>query len=487
MLRTRAHLVAATLAACAAGSALAPAVAGAASRLQAFSSCQELVEHAKRHALETISSGPARPDEVTPTTERGAATEGEDFSSTNVQEPGVDEPDIVKTDGSTLFTVAAGRLQAVDARSAVPRVVGTLALPDGGDHQLLLRGERLLVLSNLSGPVPLPVDQGAERIAPHPTRNAAVLSEVDVSNPAAPRVVRKLRMDGRYLNARMTGSVARVIVTSTPRVFELPRPGPPAGQAPEVDDGGASLRAAIERSGPADWVPSYTLEGGGQTVTRAAVDCQAVRRPPEFSGLDVLTVLTVDLSRGVEPVDSDGLMAAGETVYASQTGLYLASQRFPTQPRPEAAGSTAIHKFDVSSATATEYRGSGEVQGTLLNQFSLSEHAGNLRVATTVDPLGGQPAGRSQSFVTVLSERAGELAAAGRVGGLGRGRAGLRRALHGRHRLRRHLPPGRSPVHARPLPAGAPARARRAEDPRLLLLPAPGRARPAARGGPGRH
>jgi hypothetical protein len=248
-----------------------------------------------------------------------------------------------------------------------------------------------------------------------------VLTEVDVSNPAAPRTVRKLRMDGRYLNARMTGSVARVMVTSTPRVFELPRPGPPAGQAPEVDDGGATLRAAIERSGPADWIPSYTLEGGGQTATRAAVDCQAVRRPPEFSGLDVLTILTVDLSRGVEPVDSDGLMAAGETVYASPSGLYLASQGVPTQPRPEAAASTAIHKFDVSSTTATEYRASGEVQGSLLNQFSLSEHAGNLRVATTVDPTGGDPAGRSQSFVTVLAERAGALAQAGRVGGLGRG------------------------------------------------------------------
>jgi len=300
MLRTR-HLVAAMLAACATGSALLPGTAGAAARLTAFSSCADLVEYAKRHALETIAGGPGQPGQVMPTTERGDAVQGEDFSSTNVQEPGVDEPDIVKTDGSTLFTVAGGRLRAVDARGAVPRVLGSLALPDGGDHQLLLRGERLLVLSNLSSPVPLPVDQGAaERIAPYPSRNSAVLTEVDVANPAAPRVVRRLRVDGRYLNARLTGSVARVMVTSTPRVFELPRPGgPPMADQPEVDDGGATLRAAIERSGPSDWVPSYTLEGGGPTVTRAAVDCQAVRRPPEFSGLDVLTVLTVDVTTPV--------------------------------------------------------------------------------------------------------------------------------------------------------------------------------------------
>lgn len=45
---------------------------------------------------------------------KSAAVAGTDFSATNVQEEGVDEPDLVKTDGTRLVTIAAGQLQVVD-------------------------------------------------------------------------------------------------------------------------------------------------------------------------------------------------------------------------------------------------------------------------------------------------------------------------------------------------------------------------------------
>ena len=73
--------------------------------------------------------------------------QGVDFSGTNVQEEGVDEPDIVKTDGNTLFAVANGKLNAVDVSGAKPRLLDTLELDPGLSHELLLHGDRLLVLS----------------------------------------------------------------------------------------------------------------------------------------------------------------------------------------------------------------------------------------------------------------------------------------------------------------------------------------------------
>ena len=57
--------------------------------------------------------------------------QGVDFSGTNVQEEGVDEPDIVKTDGNTLFAVANGKLNAVDVSGAKPRLLDTLKLDPG--------------------------------------------------------------------------------------------------------------------------------------------------------------------------------------------------------------------------------------------------------------------------------------------------------------------------------------------------------------------
>ena len=52
-----------------------------------------------------------------------------------------------------------------------------------------------------------------------------------------------------------------------------------------------------------------------------------MRHPRRFSGLDLTTVLTVDLGKGLYDVDRDAIMAGAQTVYASATGLYVASRR----------------------------------------------------------------------------------------------------------------------------------------------------------------
>jgi uncharacterized secreted protein with C-terminal beta-propeller domain len=95
--------------------------------------------------------------------------------------------------------------------------------------------------------------------------------------------------------------------------------------------------------------------------------------------------------------------------------------RATTGPAPR--GTTLIHRFDTRSATETEHRGSAGVPGYTLNQFSLSEHDGHLRVATTQEPEWWEAPAEgetAQSFVTVLSTAGGRLRQTGRVGGLGR-------------------------------------------------------------------
>ena len=139
-------------------------------------------------------------------------------------------------------------------------------------------------------------------------------------------------------------------------------------------------------------------------------------------------MLTIDLGKGLAPTDSDSIVADGSTVYASQKSLYVATQRWFAQPvtagtsdPPEVT--TAIHKFDISSPDATVYRGSGTVSGYLMNQWSLSEQDGVLRVASTEEPTWWNPGPQeqSESFVTTLKEQGGALVQLGRVGGLGKG------------------------------------------------------------------
>ena len=121
-----------------------------------------------------------------------------------MQEEGVDEPDIVKTDGTTLFAVANGKLNAVDVRTPTPRLLDTLALGAGVSHELLLHGDKLLVLSR-GGSWIEPLPALAARIAPYQEAQS-VLTEIDVSDPKRLRLARTLTLDGSYVAARLVGA-----------------------------------------------------------------------------------------------------------------------------------------------------------------------------------------------------------------------------------------------------------------------------------------
>jgi hypothetical protein len=330
----------------------------------------------------------------------------EGFSKTNVQEAGVDEPDIVKSDGRHVFALFNDRLRAVSVRSGAPRLVGTLPLPPGAREMLLYR-DRLFVFSD--GGAVLPVEAA---IAPQPP-GAGQITEVDVANPAAMRVVRTLSFEGRYVDSRLHGTTARVVVSSFPRGPE-PVPLPP-GQGDDPAAGVERQRQAIASSSLADWMPDYTLtDRSGAKRSGLLVPCRATLREPGGGG-DLVSVLTVNVSRGLPPVDADAMLISyADVVYASRANLYLVSQLVRGQDSAQ-----AIHKLGAGRTPVTVYRASGVVAGSLVNQFALSEHRGFLRVATTERRFKQ----RSESFVNVLAQRSGQLRRVGRVGNLGRGEA----------------------------------------------------------------
>ena len=141
----------------------------------------------------------------------------------------------------------------------------------------------------------------------------------------------------------------------------------------------------------------------------------------------MLTVLTVDLAKGLDPVDSIGVMTDARIVYASSDNLYLATERWtdrpppetPTEPQPSVT--TAIHRLDISDPARTRYRGSGQVSGYLLNQWSLSEYDAVLRVVSTDTPAWLGSSDSTESSLTTLRLRDGALNQVGRVGNLGKG------------------------------------------------------------------
>jgi len=373
--------------------------------LTAFRSCRSMKSYASRHhrALPSVvfggpgesTGGPKRTqaESAPPATGDGAGAAGAESSGTNVQEAGVDEPDLAKAQGDRLFVVTdGGSLVALETGPGAPRELGSLSLrrkgeaAGDGSRQLLLRGSRALVLNDAPG--------------------GLQIQEIDISNPAAMRVTASMAAEGSLLDARQHDGVARIAIQSA-----LDVPPAPKGETKRQSN-------PIAKAKPRSLLPNAKVSVAGRTRKQALVPCAAVRRPGTFGGLDVMTVLTVDLDRGLPAVDSDAVLMSGETVYASAESLFVATGSFRSG---DLGGPTEIHRFSIEGST-TSYEASGSVQGTMLSQFSMSEHEGVLRVASTKEPNGsGRNRRASQSFVTTLAQSGGELLPVGQVGGLGRG------------------------------------------------------------------
>jgi hypothetical protein len=369
-----------------------------------------------------------------------APVAGQDYSTTNVQEAGIDEPDLVKTDGSYLYTVVQGRLRVLDVHGENPVVVHEEQLGDSWDHQLLLDGDRLLVLSSRFGAfagreVPMGEPTSDVAFMPVPDMGTTSATLYDVSDPAAPREIERLDVEGWRVAARMIDGVARLVVRTDPAVmpWAFPMEGGPEQERAAL----AANREMVMRSTLSDWLPAavHTDRSGASPVVsrEPLVSCDRIHTPVEFSGFGSLSVLTLDLVGGWDGAEAATVLAGGDTVYAAATSLYVATSRWVEQGdvsmgdggadamwRPWGPGATQtdLHAFDIVDRAGASYLGSGSVPGHLLNQFSMSEHDGHLRVATTVEQTAD---GLSESGVHVLRFDGDRLVEVGSVGDLGLG------------------------------------------------------------------
>ena len=223
------------------------------------------------------------------------------------------------------------------------------------------------------------------------------LVRVDLGD--TPAVVGSVTVDADYVDARMVDGVVRAVVRSSPA--DLGFVYPSGGSSAAMERAAEANREVVADSTLDDWLPSVTVAvEGREGTTTQATDCPAVDHPAQFGGFDTVTVLGLDLGAGaVEPLPSAAVVADAETVYASTDALYVATTQYPswptpsdgttatTQPSPEQLRTrTEVHAFSLPADGAARYEASGSVPGTLLDQFALSEHDGDLRVATTVEP-----------------------------------------------------------------------------------------------------
>lgn len=355
-------------------------------------------------AAEDSMAGADRAMEVPAAVPDATMAAGVDYSTTNTQEVGVDEGDVVETDGSHVYVATVDGVRVVDVADA--RVVDELELPEG-THQLLLDGDRLLVTTS-----------------PWSGVEDTVVSLFDVTDPANASLLRRSHLEGRLVASRSIDGTARLVITSS-IAARLPFVYPDQFGLDE-DKALAENQRIIRESAIEQWMPRWFDEAGDGSFgdMSASLDCADVAAPQIFAGLGISWIATVDLRNGSAPVGTAGVVSNSDVVYASASNVYLATQPWDwfdpaaSTVRSDEQPPTLIHQFALGADGSADWVASGEVPGRLLNQFSMGEYEGDLRVASTVDDWSGN--GQSESLVTVLRPADGELTTVGQVGGLGR-------------------------------------------------------------------
>jgi len=289
-----------------------------------------------------------------------------EYSTTNVQVGGVDEADIVKTDGKYIYVISNNKFHIVEAYPAEKmELLSSLELEDTYPMEMFIDGDTVLVFGqkyHYYG-----YEDYAEKAAPeyyYPRGELAVITLIDVSDKQEPDVVREVEFEGSYLSSRKIGSTAYFVL----RKYQY--------YIPEE---------------PGEIVPLYrdSAESGEEYGTVAR--CSDIGYLPPVDARSFVVIGAVDMGDTDAKINREVIVASGENIYASQENLYVAEVEYSYEPVPlvgrvigayESNDKTIVHKFSLGGQEM-DYLGSMEAPGHTLNQFSMDEHDGYFRIATT--------------------------------------------------------------------------------------------------------
>ncbi len=323
-------------------------------------------------------------------------------AGTVVQEAGVDEADLLKTDGTHLYTLQPEGSTGTRLRSwqrqgdGSLKALASLALPVEGAAWIDTRGvlptedlQALGVISQVWTPAnnpPICIDLCPAVAAVFWAAGRVELQRVDVRDAAGPVPGVRLTLDGSLVDSRRVGDRLYIVTRHQP---VLAADVLPFG-IPEAD-----REAIIQAVGAADVLPRVRVNGGTPRPLVEETDCW-LQTDPGSPAIEITTLTVVDLASPELAFRSRCFVGGSEAIYMTTSALYVATGNWSV-PMFAPVGwpqkiQTYIHKFAIEGDSVA-YRGTGAVDGHLgwdpeRKSFRLSEHEGVLRVVSYTAPTG---------------------------------------------------------------------------------------------------
>ena len=335
--------------------------------------------------------------------------QGTDFSGTNNQEQGVDEADFVKTDGYYIYFLNGNTLVILGVPEFGELEPLSNTSVEGTPQAMMLDGDRLVVISTVSSwniPPTNPLYEAMdwdEEYSSWRTSSLTKFSVFDISDRSNPDLERELFLEGSYITAREVNGTIRTVShawLNLPQMkswldlpegyWDLDYEDPLRLEIREKVAYQTMLenQQSLDKISIGDIIPRVYERINGAVITHGLSDsdCNDFVAPEDGLNRGFNSIFTFDLGADRFDFDADHIVGNYPMVYASQDQLILSENAWDWWwfwGDDDSRESTNLHTFDISNPAETIYTGSGRVDGTILNQFSLSEYQGIIRVATT--------------------------------------------------------------------------------------------------------
>ncbi|WP_291634471.1 beta-propeller domain-containing protein [Clostridium sp.] len=281
-------------------------------------------------------------------------------STTNLQVEGVDEEDLVKTDGEYIFKVNAQKIINVIkvGTDSKMEAINNITFEENYNISGIYLNENILVVVGNSYQNIDAQKNSSQSSKSYMMQTNEVTKVIgfDISDKENIKKVRDIEVDGVYSSSRMIGP--RVYIVANKYLNNI-------GNIKQDADIGKAY---------------YSDSAVGKD--KITIDYNTIKYLPDSIEPNYIMVASYNVEDNKEKVNISTILGSGNSIYSSDKNLYIAGRKFSQDENNNGNTNTIIYKFAYEN-TGVKFVSSGEVPGTITNQFSMDERNDYFRIATT--------------------------------------------------------------------------------------------------------
>ncbi|MBU1975411.1 MAG: beta-propeller domain-containing protein [Nanoarchaeota archaeon] len=368
--------------------------------------------------MEMMAMDAAMPEAAGEGMQKTESSASNEYSETNVQVAGVDEADIIKTDGNYIYTITDKILYIIKAYPGEDAQIVSRIEFDSRPTSLFIYGDTLSVFGNFQN------WDFYNEVGFSSQRGLTFFDIYDISDKSDPELVKEYKFEGNYFNARMVGEHVYFVVQSSPHYSPgIPRPvvfeGTTEKAVPLNDIYYYNIPYRNPQFATVHAIDLDNLDYNSATVTveggmnmYMSHENIFITHSQYINEYDLMRMVTAEMMEDristadkriiakIKATDDDVLSKAEKDnkiyqIYESYTNYMNDMQREEFQDQAEVKLKkmledyehleyTLIHKIQVENGDVKVMR-TGRVPGSILNQFSMDEYDSVFRIATTIN------------------------------------------------------------------------------------------------------